>query len=180
MSKPVKVSTTLYESLQQDASRLGMTIQDALARRLADSQAEANRLSALSDKQKRLLRAKESELTAARSARKTSASRISVLEAQVKEAQQAVSCLESEREELEETVSELESEADERDETLEREKGEREQREGAYKTALFLLGVAALIGTGVYFWRKTRKQPDGVAVNQQVNQAPGFPTAGRR
>lgn len=180
MSKPVKVSTDLYKSLQEDARHLGITIQDALARRLADSEAERHRLSTLSDKQKGLMRTKESELATARSAGKTSASRIAALEAEVEEARQAVARLDSEREDLQETVSELELEADERDETLERERDERQRQQRAYNGVLVLLAVAALIGVGIYAWRKTRKEREQIPVSQQAEQKPRFPMVGGR
>lgn len=180
MSKPVKVSTALYESLQKDTSRLGITIQAALAQRLTAREAEAERLSALCDKHSSLLRKRESELATARNTGKRSASRIVALEAEAKEAQQAVVRLESERKGLEETVSELESEADGLDETLERERGERERRQRAYNGVLVLLAVAAVIGAGMYLWRKTRKEREQPAVSQQVNQNPGLPIAGWR
>lgn len=175
MSKPVKTSNALYESLQQEASRLGITIQAALSRRLADSAAEAQRLSTLCDKHTDLLHAKESELSVARSARKVDGSHISTLEVEVESVREALSCAESEKRDLAASVSEWQAQAAELDRALEHERTRRKRQARTYKGILFVVGGAILIGAVIVLWKRRRKQSEQAAANREDERNPGLP-----
>lgn len=175
MGKPVKASNALYESLLQEASRLGITIQDALSRRLADSEAEAQRLSALCDKHMGLLRAKESELAVARSARKVNGSRISTLESEVESIREALSRAESAKRDLAASVSEWQAQATKLDRALEHERARRKRQARTYNGILFVAGAVILVGAAIVLWKRWPKQSEQATANREDERNPGLP-----
>ena len=172
MGKPVKVSNALYEALEQEAKRQDITIQEALTQRLASAETETQQLSTRCDEYADVLRAKESELSAARNAQKVDGSRVSTLQAEAQSIVEALDRAESEKRDLAAGISEWQAEAEKLDETLEHERARRKQQERKYKGILLVAELAILIGAVIVLRKRWQQQSEQAAANHKDERNP--------
>ena len=157
LGKPVKVSITLFESLRAEAAREGITIQEALSRRLEHAEAKAKNLEARLRKQGDLLRTKQAELKAARSKGDSETARAKVLSQEIRDIQQALDSAQSEQQELSQRLAEWQAEAGTLEHTLNDERDRRSREKRTYKVILTVLGAVIVAGSAVALWRHLKK-----------------------
>ena len=153
LGKPVKVSTTLFESLREEAARERITIQDALSRRLEGAEAKAKNLGARLRKQEELLRTKEAELKAARSKGDSETARAKALSQEIRDIRQTLNSAQSEQEELSESLTEWQAAAGTLEQSLNDERDRRSEEKRTYNVILTVLGAVIVVGGAVALWR---------------------------